>query len=56
MKVVFKSGDEETTHLCCYDCGTDFTESLKGDEKVGDFVVCSNCGGRGAYITEFLDE
>lgn len=50
-KFVFKSGDEEDTGVECYDCGKPFSESLHGDEKIGDFVVCS-CGARGAYITE----
>lgn len=54
MKAVFRSGDEEGTGVRCYDCGEKFSDALTGNEKIGDFVTCAHCGGRGAYITEVL--
>lgn len=52
-KAVFRSGDEEHTGVSCYNCGTKFSSSLRGNEKIGDFIICS-CGCRGAYLTGYI--
>ena len=52
VRFVFESGDNYGEDVACYNCGKPFRESVEGEVKVGDSVVCTGCGGRLAYIVD----
>jgi DNA-directed RNA polymerase subunit RPC12/RpoP len=49
--IVFQSGDDISTDLACYNCGTPFADSAKEKGITAGSVVCT-CGGRIAYVVE----
>jgi len=47
---VFVSGPDTGAGICCYNCGEQFRHGIKKTSEAGDFIICQECGGRGAYL------
>ena len=45
QKIYFRSGDDESSDLRCYNCGTPYGEAAVDSIKFGS-VSCPHCGGR----------
>jgi len=50
-EMVFQSGDDVGTSICCYNCGKPFSESAQEKGVTYGCVVCT-CGQRVAYLID----